>query len=91
MFLPIGFLNANVIDAPIAANDWVGWAMWVVGFVVEAWADQVKYWYKNDPKNKNHWCDAGPWYWSRHPNYFGGSCLCLRIIMNNNKNEPEKH
>jgi steroid 5-alpha reductase family enzyme len=67
--LPSILLFANDVDADWGARDWIGLAMFVFGFIVEAVADQEKFEYKNN--NNEGWCDVGLWYISRHPNYFG--------------------
>lgn len=45
--------------------------MWIIGFSIEAIADQQKLQFKKSPANKGKWCDVGVWKYSRHPNYFG--------------------
>jgi len=78
--LPYTFLNANGTDAPLAWNDYFGWALFVIGFFCEALADQQKFIFKNNPENKNHWTDVGIWKLSRHPNYFGEIILWWGIF-----------
>jgi len=64
-------LNAKTVDTPLYWQDGLGWGLFVFGWLVETISDQAKFKYRNDPKNKGHWCDTGLWSWSRHPNYFG--------------------
>jgi len=68
---PYVMLNAKPTQPPLSWQDYLGWSLFVVGFIIETVADQVKFSYRNNAANKGHWCDAGVWSWSRHPNYFG--------------------
>jgi len=50
---------------------YVGVAVWLVGFLCEAFADfQLKNFLAN-PKNKGTFIRTGLWKYARHPNYFG--------------------
>lgn len=63
---------------------WVGWigiAVWVVGFAVEAVADQQKSAFKADPDNEGDFISSGLWSWSRHPNYVGEILLWLGVAI----------
>jgi len=87
--LPYTLLNASSYNPNIAWNDILGWILFVVGFICETVADQQKFAFKNNPENKNHWCDVGIWKYSRHPNYFGEIILwwgifasCASILSN---------
>lgn len=52
--------------------DIVGIIFWVIGFTFETLADAQKYRFKMVQKPpKGTICDAGVWYYSRRPNYFG--------------------
>jgi steroid 5-alpha reductase family enzyme len=59
----------------------VGIIVWVVGFAVEAVADQQKSAFKQDPANKGRFITSGLWAWSRHPNYFGEITLWTGIAI----------
>ncbi len=50
--------------------DYLGMAVWVVGFVGEILADQQLKRFKADAANKGKTCQVGLWNYSRHPNYF---------------------
>ena len=39
----------------------VGLAIWLVGLVMEAVADQQKFDFRNDPRNAGQWCQSGLW------------------------------
>ncbi len=59
----------------------VGIAMWVVGFAIEAIADQQKSIFKRNPKNVGRFITSGLWAWSRHPNYFGEITLWTGVAI----------
>lgn len=51
--------------------DWVGWAVFAFGAILEAVADQQKLWFKQKEESRGRWTDVGVWAYSRHPNFFG--------------------
>lgn len=53
------------------AMSFVGLVVFVVGLLIEAVADNQKFKFSGNPKNKDRWIDTGVWSWSRHPNYLG--------------------
>lgn len=69
--LPITITNSSRAAPPLGALDYIGWAVFACGLVLEAVADQQKLVYKRTPESKGRWTDVGVWKWSRHPNYFG--------------------
>ncbi|NND02977.1 MAG: DUF1295 domain-containing protein [Acidimicrobiia bacterium] len=60
---------------------YVGIAVWVIGFAIEAIADRQKSVFKQDPANKGRFITTGLWAWSRHPNYFGEITLWTGIAI----------
>jgi len=50
---------------------WLGVVIFAVGLIIEAVADQQKFRFSRNPKNKGSWIDQGVWRVSRHPNYLG--------------------
>lgn len=60
---------------------WVGVAVWLVGFGVEATSDAQKTAFKADPSNDGAYIDVGLWAWSRHPNYFGEIVLWIGVAL----------
>jgi steroid 5-alpha reductase family enzyme len=49
--------------------EWLGGVVWLLGFVIEAMADEQLYRFKQ--ANPTQLCMVGLWRYSRHPNYFG--------------------
>jgi len=60
---------------------YVGWAMWLVGFLFELLADYQKSVFRNDPANKGRFIQSGVWSISRHPNYFGEILLWFGLYV----------
>ncbi|WP_454791920.1 DUF1295 domain-containing protein [Mycolicibacterium lutetiense] len=52
-----------------------GVTVWAVGLAFEAIGDHQLRRFKSDPANKGAIMDRGLWAWTRHPNYFGDSCV----------------
>lgn len=79
---PIIFLNLEPTNPKFGdVLDFVGIAMFCVGFLVQLWADITKIRFRADPANNNQLCDIGIWYWSRHPNYFGEILLWWGVFV----------
>lgn len=49
--LPTLMLNSEKRDVPLGTRDYIGWAVWGLGFASEAIADQQKLLFKRDPDN----------------------------------------
>ena len=83
--LPVQLLNggAGNAKAPISANalDVIGLVLFGYGLLLEAWADQAKLNFKNNPESRGNFCNVGPWRWSRHPNYAGEMSLWIGIFL----------
>ncbi len=60
--------------APVV-SDWIGLALFLFGFLFECCADYQLTRFKADPSNEGKVLNTGVWRYSRHPNYFGESCL----------------
>ena len=74
--LMLPFTVSVSIPAEIHKARWglpesLGFLIWFVGFLIETIADQQKFVFKNNPKNKKKWMETGLWAFSQHPNYFG--------------------
>jgi steroid 5-alpha reductase family enzyme len=63
---------------PVAA---VGVLLWVVGVTFEGVGDAQLARFKADPANRGTVMDRGLWAWTRHPNYFGDSCVWWGLFL----------
>lgn len=61
--------------------EYVGWAMWLVGFLFEVVADTQKSSFRSDPSNHGKWISTGLWGISRHPNYLGEMLLWTGLFV----------
>ncbi len=60
---------------------YVGAAIWLAGFTMEATADLQKSHFKADPQNRGKFIRSGLWSWSRHPNYFGEIVIWVGVAV----------
>jgi steroid 5-alpha reductase family enzyme len=60
---------------------YVGLAVWVIGFALEAIADLQKGRFRADPAKRGSFITSGLWGISRHPNYFGEITLWVGIAI----------
>jgi steroid 5-alpha reductase family enzyme len=60
-----------------------GAAVMLIGTLYETIADFQLYFFKKNPKNTGKVLNAGLWYYSRHPNYFGESVFWLGTYICN--------
>lgn len=71
--LPI--LAAINSDALLNWLDYAGIALWTFGMFFEVVGDWQMAKFRRDPANKGKVLDTGLWRYTRHPNYFGESCI----------------
>ncbi len=71
----------DLMPDEIGAWSAIGLAVFTLGFVLEAAADQQKYEFLNNPKNRGKWIESGLWGYSRHPNYLGEILVWLGIYL----------
>lgn len=64
-------LAALSVSTEIGYLELAATALWALGFLFEATADQQLYRFKSNPGNRGKVLDTGLWAYSRHPNYFG--------------------
>ncbi|WP_295882618.1 DUF1295 domain-containing protein [uncultured Thiohalocapsa sp.] len=84
VFLTLGAALAAMTAAstpPFGLIGWLGLALWLIGFGIEAVADAQKQAFRNEPANKGRFIQSGLWAWSRHPNYFGEITLWVGVAL----------
>ena len=65
----------------LTTQDYVGWTMWSVGFIMEVVADHQKSQFRANPANRDAFITTGLWSLSRHPNYFGEILLWFGLFV----------
>lgn len=78
--LPI-WMGIAYASQPIEWLFWVGSAVFLAGFSVEAVADWQLNQFKKRRTSQDEVCDLGLWSWSRHPNYFGETVLWWGLFV----------
>jgi len=73
--ISIPLLAAQVAAQPASLQvlDYLGLAVWTVGFFFEFMGDLQLARFRSIPSNKGKVLDHGVWRYTRHPNYFGDS------------------
>lgn len=79
--ISLPLLGAALGRTELGWLDWVGVALWVVGFAFEAVGDWQLARFKRDPANAGKVMDRGFWRWTRHPNYFGDFCVWWGLFL----------
>ena len=79
--LPTLILNTSAKDEKLTWKDYLGWSLWLVGFLLEAVADRQKSQFRSDPANKGKWISSGLWSLCRHPNYLGEILLWSGLFL----------
>jgi len=62
-------------------SDYIGLAIWVVGFLFETVGDYQLDTFLKDPANRGTIIDRGLWQYTRHPNYFGEATMWWGIFV----------
>jgi len=73
--LPVQAAGAGETPASLGVLDWLGAAVWLVGFAFEAVGDAQLERFKADPAKRGTVMDRGLWRYTRHPNYFGDAAV----------------
>lgn len=63
-------LAASNANPEFGIFEYIGVALWLIGWIGESLADWQLWSFKSDPANKGKTCRVGLWNYSRHPNYF---------------------
>lgn len=81
--LPVLYINGDRAGASVDSGvaDYVGWALWGIGFISEVWSDLVKLHFRSDSKNNEKICRKQIWGWTRHGNYFGEMAMWWGIFI----------
>lgn len=82
MSLPSYVLNAReeVPEVPTALS-YVGWSLWLIGFIFEVISDFQKDQFLKDETNQGKFIKSGLWSISRHPNYVGEILLWFGLFV----------
>ena len=73
--LPLQIAQLSRDPARLTWLDYLGAALWLIGFGFEAIGDLQLTLFRVDPANKGKVMDRGLWAYTRHPNYFGDALL----------------
>lgn len=76
-----GITTNTAAPGPINAVAWLGSAVLGVGLYYEWLADGQLQAFKADPQNKGRYLEQGVWGLTRHPNYFGNTCVWWGIWL----------
>ena len=77
---PIMFINSHVTPA-LGWYALAGMALWIFGFVFESIGDYQLKQFLSDARNRGRIMREGLWKYTRHPNYFGESCMWWGIFV----------
>ncbi|VDH93071.1 Hypothetical predicted protein [Mytilus galloprovincialis] len=69
--LPTLLVNSKKEDQPLTKKDYIGWGLWVAGFILETVADYQKSSFRNNPDNEGQFINVGLWKMVQYPNYLG--------------------
>lgn len=78
--MPFAFA-ASVDESALLVTDWIGIAIWLVGFFFLVVGDSQMNAFKANPANKGGIMDRGLWSMTRHPNYFGEALVYFGYFM----------
>ncbi|MCZ8019185.1 DUF1295 domain-containing protein [Novosphingobium sp.] len=72
---------ASADPAPLGPLALAGAALWLLGMVFEVVGDAQLTAFRANPANKGKVLDTGLWRYTRHPNYFGDTCVWWGIWL----------
>ncbi len=79
--LPIQVGQINTSAIPVGWLNYVGVAVWGLGFIFEAVGDFQLARFKADSGNQAKVMDRGLWRYTRHPNYFGNALVWWGLFL----------
>jgi steroid 5-alpha reductase family enzyme len=79
--LAIQYGQVSATPAHLSGLDFLGFVIWMIGFVFESVSDWQLARFKADPTNAGKVMDRGLWAYSRHPNYFGECLIWWGIFL----------
>jgi steroid 5-alpha reductase family enzyme len=79
--LPVQLGQIQAEPATLGLLAWVGAALAAVGIFFESLGDHQMAAFKSDPENEGKVMDRGLWRYTRHPNYFGDSCVWWGLYL----------
>ena len=79
--ISISLFGAVTSNAAINSLDYIGAALAISGLVCETLADWQLARFKANTSNKGKVLSTGLWRYSRHPNYFGESCVWWGLYL----------
>jgi steroid 5-alpha reductase family enzyme len=71
----LGAIGSDTAPPALGWLDYLGAALWLVGWTFETVGDWQLSRFKADPANAGRVMDRGLWRYTRHPNYFGDFCI----------------
>ena len=78
---PLAAAEGGALPDRLTVLDYVGLAVWLVGFFFEVAGDTQLALFKRRPENKGKVLDGGVWRYTRHPNYFGEAVMWWGIWL----------
>ena len=76
-FISLPLNLASQSTSPLNTLDWIGVSFWILGMGFQVIGDAQLSQFKSKLDNKGKVLDTGVWRYTRHPNYFGESCIWL--------------
>ena len=73
--------SLSVAEKSLGLVDWMGIAVWLVGYFFQAVGDWQLEVFKRDPANSGKLMQSGLWSLTRHPNYFGEAVMWLGYFV----------
>ncbi len=76
-FISLPLNLASQSSSALNTLDWIGVSFWIIGMGFQVIGDAQLSQFKSKLDNKGKVLDTGVWRYTRHPNYFGESCIWL--------------